>query len=87
MENNFKLYRIQKGISVIDISKMLNVSRQTYTNYENGSYEPTLSTLLKISKILDVSIDTLLNNEVAQKKEEEQKRFYNEVANLVEKFK
>ena len=87
MENNFKLYRIQKGISVTDISKMLNVSRQTYTNYENGSYEPTLCTLLKISKILDVSIDTLLNNEVAKKKEEEQKRFYNEVANLVEKFK
>ena len=63
MKNKFKEYRLKRGISVKDMALMLKVSRNTYTNYENGSYEPTLETLKRISEILNASIDVLLDNE------------------------
>ncbi len=47
----------------MDMAKQLHVSRQAYTNYENGTYEPSYETLIKISQILNVSIDNLLGNE------------------------
>ncbi len=44
------------------MAKYLGVSRQTYINYENGNSEPSFESLIKISNILDASIDELLNN-------------------------
>ncbi len=73
MENNFKHYRLEKGINATEMAKRLSVSRNTLHNYENGSYEPSFETLIKISQILEVSIDDLLNN----------KRF--ETSNMVSK--
>ena len=46
------------------MANMLNVSRQTYINYESGSAEPSFETLIKISKILKTPIDDLLDNEI-----------------------
>ncbi|MBE6135828.1 MAG: helix-turn-helix transcriptional regulator [Erysipelotrichaceae bacterium] len=40
----------------------LNVSRQSYINYENGDTEPSFDTLKNISRILNTSIDDLLGN-------------------------
>ena len=62
MENRFKEYRLKRGISVKTMASLLSVSRNTYTNYENGSYEPSFETLIKISNILNTSIDVLLDN-------------------------
>lgn len=84
MKNYFKEYRLKRGISVKDMSKLLNVSRQTYTNYENGSYEPSYDTLLLISKILQVSIDDLLGNSEYRN---EQDRMIEEIAKIVNKNK
>lgn len=62
MKNNIKECRLKRGITVKEMAKMLNVSRNTYTNYENGSYEASYETLKRISEILNTSLDVLLDN-------------------------
>lgn len=63
MENKIKQYRKLKNITQEEMAALLNVTRQSYINYENGETEPSFETLKKISKILNVSIDALLDNE------------------------
>ena len=63
MENKIKQYRKLKNITQEEMAALLNVTRQSYINYESGETEPSFETLKKISKILNVSIDSLLNNE------------------------
>ena len=63
MENKIKQYRKLKNITQEEMATLLNVTRQSYINYESGETEPSFETLKKISKILNVSIDALLDNE------------------------
>ncbi|TAN67677.1 helix-turn-helix domain-containing protein [Paraclostridium sordellii 8483] len=60
--NKLKMLREKNNISQIEISKILNVSRATYSNYENGITEPSINTIINISKFYNVSIDFLLTN-------------------------
>ncbi len=62
---NLKATRVACGISQKEMAKMLGISYRTYQNYElttSNNREPDLETLCKISKILHVSIDELLDN-------------------------
>lgn len=43
-----------------DMSKILGVTRSTYTNYERGYITPPAATIEKIAKYFGVSIDYLL---------------------------
>lgn len=52
--------RIERGISQEEIAKAIGVSRSTYTNYELGNREPSLTILVKICDFFDVSADYLL---------------------------
>lgn len=44
-----------------DIAKILNVSQNTYSQYENGIISLTAEVLIKIANFYNVSIDYLLN--------------------------
>lgn len=44
-----------------DIAKILNVSQNTYSQYENGVISLTAEVLIKIANFYNVSIDYLLN--------------------------
>ena len=57
---NLKRIRTTKGITQGDIVRTLGVSRSFVSNIENGKTNPTLATIAKIAKALDVSIDKLL---------------------------
>ena len=57
---NLKRIRTEKGITQGDIVRNLGVSRSFVSNIENGKTNPTLSTISKIAKALDVSSDELL---------------------------
>ena len=48
------------------VSEALNVTAATYSRYENNLIQPDPQTLLKISKILNVSVDYLLGAEPQQ---------------------
>lgn len=57
---NLKRIREQKGISQVDISKSLGVSRGFVSNVENGKTNPTLATITKLAKAVGVSAVELL---------------------------
>lgn len=55
-----KYLRSEIGLSQKQIASLLNISQQSYSDYENGKTEPDFKTLLKIAEILNVSTDYLL---------------------------
>ncbi len=57
---NLKKIRTKKSISQGDIAKELGVSRGFISTIENGKTNPTLSTITKLAKALNVSTNELL---------------------------
>jgi len=57
-----KNYRTSLKLTQADLGKMLNVSQVTIANYERGERFPKQKTLLTITKIFGVSLDTLLDS-------------------------
>ncbi len=43
-----------------ELAEYLNISQNTYSQYETGTIELTASTLIKLSKFYKVSVDYLL---------------------------
>ena len=63
MENfgeELKALRLSMGVSQKVVSSALGLTRNAFTNYENGIREPSLETLKKICVYFDVSSDYLL---------------------------
>lgn len=55
-----KQLRQEKGVQQIELARVLNISRQSVSNYENGTRFPSDETLfVKIAEFFDVSIDYL----------------------------
>ncbi len=59
-----KLYelRTETGMSQRAIASKLHISQGTYNNWENGKTEPSISQLIELSKLFEVSIDYIVNN-------------------------
>lgn len=55
-----KELRINSGKTQEDMSKLLHLSRVSYTQYENDKRIPTLETMKRLSEIFNVSTDYLL---------------------------
>ena len=52
--------RIEKGINQQEMADKLNVTQQTYSDYERGKTNPNIDTLLNMADILGTSLDYLL---------------------------
>ena len=52
--------RKQKGFTAQNMADNLDMSLRSYRFYESGQRSPSLSTLVKIADLLDVSLDFLL---------------------------
>ena len=58
---NIKKYRSERKISQDRLSKLADLSLNTVVNVESGENpNPTIETLTKIAKALNVSVDDLL---------------------------
>jgi transcriptional regulator with XRE-family HTH domain len=57
---NLKRIRTKKAISQGDIARELGVSRGFVSTIENGKTNPTLSTIAKLAKALNISTNELL---------------------------
>ena len=57
---NLKQLREAKGVSQATVARELNISRQTYNNYELGKREADYETLLKLAEYFDTTVDRLL---------------------------
>ena len=52
--------RTQKGLSQDELAEQVFVTRQAVSRWENGETTPNVETLKLLSKLFDVSINTLL---------------------------
>ncbi len=59
-QKRLKEMRLMCRLTQREMAERLGISQPSYIRYENGSSEPTLENLAKISEILDVSVDYLL---------------------------
>lgn len=57
---NVRSLRIAAGYTQDDISALLHVARQTYSNYENLTRQPSIDIIINLAAILHVTIDALL---------------------------
>lgn len=58
--DRLKELREESELTQEQLGKLINVTKQAVSNYENNENEPTLDTLVKISDIFNVSLDYLL---------------------------
>lgn len=58
---NLRSIRGDKDITQKEVARYLNVSQNTYSQYETGIISLTAETLIKLSDFYDVSIDYLLD--------------------------
>ncbi len=62
LANNIMRLRKQKGLSQEKLARLSNVANNTIIKMETGENDnPTLETLRKVAKALDVSVDGLIN--------------------------
>lgn len=67
LASNLRFLRNQQSITQQDLAAQLEVQRSMISAYEDGRSEPKLSTILKISEILQVSIEELLEHDITTK--------------------
>lgn len=58
---NIRSIREDNDITQKQMAGLLNVSQNTYSQYETGKIEWPVSTLVKIADYFDVSVDYLLD--------------------------
>ncbi len=67
MENKFcirlKELREEKGIGQVALANALGVSKGIISLWENGHREPTMTSLILLSRYFDVSIDYIVGVE------------------------
>ena len=62
---NLREIRTSREMTVQEIAEYLSCSFSAYSRYETGKREPSIDTLLKLSKLYHVSVDYLIgNNEI-----------------------
>lgn len=57
---NLRELRVNRQYTQNELSKKLNLSRTAISNYEKGTIQPSIETIIKISEIFNVSLDDLL---------------------------
>lgn len=64
LNERIKALRLAKGISQVDLAAMLNVSKQSVSNWENDNIQPSIDMLVHIADVFNVSTDYLLGREM-----------------------
>ena len=60
LANNLRFLRTKHKLTQDDLSRLLKISRQAYSNYETSKRTPDLDSLLHISRFYRISIDELV---------------------------
>lgn len=68
--NNLKKYREILGISQVQIAKELKLNKSTVCKWEKGTIEPDFDNLRKLAKLLNITIDELLDYNFVSKYQE-----------------
>lgn len=79
-------YRIDMDLSQKEIAGMIPMNQSNYSKIERGLQEPSIYQLRRISEILHVSVDVLLNIDRASFDEEKLNNFQKELNDLYHKY-
>lgn len=71
---HIKHQREELKLSQSEVAKQLSVTRQTISNWENGKSYPSMEMLIKVSEVYQVSIDSLLSEDLHMQKYLSRKR-------------
>lgn len=63
--NNLRFLRQRDGYTQRYLAEYLNIDRSTYTYYEMGKTEPKLAKLQELAKLFQVTIDEMINCDMA----------------------
>jgi len=63
VKNSLKIERAIKNLTQDDLSKLINVSRQTINSIESGRYVPSAVLALKISKVFEKPVNEIFKLE------------------------
>lgn len=64
-----KMERNKAGLSQAEMGEKLNISKQAYSNKENGVSEFTCSQMVTIAKVFDMSLDSLFMADMEEQNE------------------
>lgn len=67
--NTLKVQRAKLGINQAKLGQLADVSRQTISSIERGEYNPSITLVLKLSKIFEVAVEDLFIYEESEKDE------------------
>lgn len=60
MNESLRKQRITRNFTRQQIANILGISLRTYQTYETGTREPSITSLIKIADLYNVSLDTLV---------------------------
>lgn len=63
LNTKIKELRVSHNLSQVDLAKLLSVTKQTVSNWENNNIQPSVDMLVKIADCFSVSTDFLLGRE------------------------
>jgi putative transcriptional regulator len=63
MKNQLKVLRAMRNWSQADLGEHLDVSRQAVNAIETGKYDPSLPLAFKISRLFDLPIEEIFDDE------------------------
>ena len=61
-DRNIRKLRKEAGYTQEDVSRKLNIQRQTYCNYENGTRMPPLEIIIALADLYKLSVDALVRD-------------------------
>lgn len=85
--NKIRRLRKDAGYTQEDVSRKLNIQRQTYCNYENGTRMPPIEIIVALSELYQTSVDSLLHEAPQTDKSGQntcETKFINEFSSLSE---
>lgn len=69
--NRIKQIRTAKKLNQTELARLVGVSQAALSGYETGKFEPDQETLIKIARVLETSLDHLLGNDDALRREQQ----------------
>lgn len=60
--NRIAELRKEKGLNQVGLGLKLNVSQKMISSYERGTHQPSIDTLIQMSKLFNVSVDYIIGN-------------------------
>ena len=60
MGERLKQLRLEKGLTLKEVSQALGIHLMTYAHYEHGDREPSISTLKQLCDFYEVTADYLI---------------------------